>query len=448
MTTTPWTRVTVEAPGRKQQVDLDLPANAHVIALLPQLCSQFGLLGTDANPRLWTLAHAHGRQELALNRSLADAQVEDGAKLWLVEARGETDAVVTEDVLDEARGILDQHAANWSGQARTRGGWTVAAAAVAAFTVPALAAAAGGLPWLVTLLLAGVGAVAGMLASVLGGNAHVAVLAAAVPSWALIGYAVASGVGLPGAGQWLLSVALAGAGLVMFSLGERFTTVVAAGIALASFGAVGTVLVAVGAPPGGAAAVLIVLTLFAIGWAPQVALQRSSVVPLMRAQESGQTPSHDTVVSSVDRGQATVTGVVCGVAASAVAAAAVAATAGSVWGGVLAVLTAAAFAVRSRAFSRAAQVLPMLMAGVGAGVVAAFGLGSWLPAAVTPWAAVGLLVVVLIAALIGARVRLPEVSSARARRFLNALDTIVVLAVPPVALMASGLIGWVQSLMS
>jgi hypothetical protein len=157
------------------------------------------------------------------------------------------------------------------------------------------------------------------------------------------------------------------------------------------------------------------------------------------------------VQQAVRRGQSAATGLVwcCALlAGAAVAVLAVAPGSGAPdWiSRVLAAVGGLIFAVRSRMFTRARQVLPMLLTAVLAAAAIALAASGWLgltgrPAPLLSLALLALLVAVLVASGLA---ELPEVPRARMRRMLDLLDALAVLALVPLLVLLFAAIPAVQ----
>lgn len=438
----PMTRVTVVEPDSNRRVDVPLPSQDPIIQHLPDLARSFSLLGANTDPRRWTLSKPFGNQEIPPERSLSDAQIVDGAQLWLVPAQGRSHPLLAEDVVEETKGVLDTDIDEWDGPVRQRGLTNIAALLVLAF---GLIAAFAPLDWLGQLTLAGLGALLGF-AAMFAARDNTLMLTAPVPSWAMIGYALGAGLHLSPAGQVMLALTTAGIGLALFFISDnKIQAVVAAGCTLLALGAIGSVSLLAGLPMVTVCGILLVLGLFALGLAPQLAVSQSSLVRLARAHEDGNSPMRSQITESVHHGHRILVGLVAGVAVVLSVVEFGLATTGEPLAVVLAFVAAAAFALRARLFSRAAHVLPLLLAAVFGVVVTALGITINLPA-VGPWVALGILVALTAVLLVAARTSLDDVTAARMRRVLNVLDTLVVVAIPPLAFVAAGGITWVQSL--
>jgi type VII secretion integral membrane protein EccD len=439
----PMTRVTVIEPDSKRRVDVPLPSQDPIIEHVPDLARSFSLLGASTDPRRWTLARPFGDQEIPPERSLSEAQVVDGAQLWLVPARGRSQPLLTEDVVEETKGVLDTEIDEWAGDVRKHGLTNIAALLIVSFALIAAFAPGG---WAVQLGLAGIGAVAGTLAT-LAARDNTLMLASPVPSWAVAGYAAGAGLHLHHAGQFMLAATTAGIGLALFLLGRNsFHAVVAAGATLVALGIIGSAPLVAGLPMVAVCGVLLVLGLFTLGVAPQIALSQSSLVRLAREHEDGNSPTRGQVAESVHRGHQILVGVVAG---TAVVLGVVEFGLSSARHNPLAIaltfVAAAAFALRARLFSRSGHILPLLLAAVFGVVVTALGIMNTFPG-LGSWAGIGFLVVLTAILLIAARTTFNDVAAARTRRVLNGLDTAAVIAIPPLAFLAAGGIGWVQSL--
>lgn len=438
----PMTRVTVVEPDSKRRVDVPLPSQDPIIQHVPDLARSFSLLGANTDPRRWTLSRPFGNQEIPPERSLSEAQVVDGAQLWLVPAQGRSQPLLTEDVVEETKGVLDTEIDEWAGDVRQRGLTDIAALLVVSF---GLVAAFAPLAWAGQLALAGIGAVAGT-AAVLAARDNTLMLAAPVPSWAVVGHAAGAGLHLTPAGQIMLGLTTAGVGLVLFLLGERpIHAVVAAGCAVVALGAVGSAPLIAGLPMVAVCGILLVLGLFTLGVAPQLALSQSSLVRLAREHEDGQSPARSRVAESVHRGHQILIGLIAGTAVVLSVVEFGLASTKHPLAIALTFVAAAAFALRARLFSRAGHVLPLLLAAVFGVVVTALGIMAGFPG-LGPWAGIGILVVLAAILLVAARTTLDDVAAARTRRVLNGLDTLAVIAIPPLAFVAAGGIAWVQGL--
>jgi type VII secretion integral membrane protein EccD len=243
-------RITVV--GERNQVDLAVPAAIPVGEYASRLARMCGQRTSDALPAVWSLAPAAG-QAIPLDRSLSDAGVLDGQRLYLRDlAAGEADepvvAEVAETVADEGR-----HPGRLTGTGRAVTmaalglGWLAAAAAYLA-TRPGHHQAGGG-----------------------GAALAVAGLALPVVAWLLRRRRTA----MPG---WLpLLTALsaipclsAAAAVLAWGTGDQASVVIAAGLG-ANVGA----LAALAAAPG--AATVACELLMAVGWATAGALSNAHV---------------------------------------------------------------------------------------------------------------------------------------------------------------------------
>lgn len=438
----PMTRVTVVEPDSKRRVDVPLPSQDPIIQHVPDLARSFSLLGANTDPRRWTLSRPFGNQEIPPERSLSEAQVVDGAQLWLVPAQGRSQPLLTEDVVEETKGVLDTEIDEWAGDVRQRGLTNIAALLVVSF---GLVAAFAPLAWAGQLALAAIGAVAGTAAT-LAARDNTLMLAAPVPSWAVVGYAAGAGLHLTPAGQIMLGLTTAGIGLALFLLGEKpIQAVVAAGCAVVALGVVGSAPLIVGLPMVAVCGILLVLGLFTLGVAPQLALSQSSLVRLAREHEDGSSPARSRVAESVHRGHQILVGLIAGTAVVLSVVEFGLASTERPLAIALTFVAAAAFALRAQLFSRSGHILPLLLAAVFGVVVTALGIMTSFPG-LGPWAGMGILVVLAAILLVAARTTLDDVAAARTRRVLNGLDTLAVIAIPPLAFVAAGGIGWVQRL--
>jgi type VII secretion integral membrane protein EccD len=93
-------RCRITVVGTRRRVDLAVPARAPIGEYLPDLIRRCGQVGDDTLPPAWSLALA-GEQPLPSSMSLLEAQVVDGATLYLRDlVAGETDGPLITDLED------------------------------------------------------------------------------------------------------------------------------------------------------------------------------------------------------------------------------------------------------------------------------------------------------------------------------------------------------------
>jgi type VII secretion integral membrane protein EccD len=438
---TRFTRVTVLADERS--LDVSLPADRPVLELLPRIRDLLSL--PPQTNGAWALS-AISTGAIDQRRSLDEAGVIDADVLYLTPPQEAPAPPVVDDVTDEVQSTLDDNGSEWLGDSRAYGAAALAAIALLAATlaVPSLPLTAGGL----AALLADLGisaAIAGLLLRDRGGDLLVA---AAIPAWTLAGFELAHLAGWAQPAPFAAALAGAGIGCAALGLtGDRWTAVAAGGVAVVPFGVVATVLAATDLGLVRAAAASAVLAVFGAGLAPQFAVGRARLVDMLRAEENGEQTGRDELARSIRRGQATLTGAVTGIAVVAAISAA-ALLASRHWAGiVLGAAVGVVFALRSRAFTRTGQVLPMLAPPVVAAVFAALAVPSWLgaPAVVATAVAFGGPLAVILLLIIVGRPRADEVGAARLRQFFDFIELIAVLALVPLAVAAFNGFAWASS---
>ncbi|HEU0089678.1 MAG TPA: type VII secretion integral membrane protein EccD [Pseudonocardiaceae bacterium] len=446
---TRFTRVTVVGEGR--QVDVSLPAQQPVLTLVPQLCALLSLRAERPGAP-WTLATVTSGI-LDPHRTLDDAGVTDADVLYLAPPAEAPQPPFVEDVVDEVGTQLDNasqlaEGVEWQGTARVAGCCALAAAVLAAV---ALLVGFGAPDRLAALLgLAGLGLLTAILCWPLRDRGAVWLAAAGALAWALAGWTLGVPAGSLAVPGWTTAIG-AGIGLTTFWLtGPRWHSLAAGGLTLAPLAFLGAVLQA-GLPAERTAAVMLVVALFVAGLAPQFAVAGAELVPLLRAVEEGNRVTRRALSDAVRRGQVVLTGVVTGNAVVAALAVSILLSSGAVAAATLGALGGVVFGLRSRAFTRAAQVLPMLAVPTAAAAAAvAVTLPGWaaLPTGPAVWfGAAGLLVVGL--ALVGLGVgQLGEVPAARLRRLLDIVEAVAVIAVVPLTLGVFDAYAWVSEIVS
>jgi type VII secretion integral membrane protein EccD len=435
---TRFARVTVVADERA--LDVSLPADRPLGELLPQIRDLMSLPPRTAGP--WELSTV-AAGALDLGRSLDEVGVVDADRLYLTPPQDAPAPPTVDDVVDEVRSTLDHDGSEWTPQARLAGTAALAGAVVLALTVavPFLALRPAG----IAALLADLAICAAIAGWLLRGRGGAYLLLAAVPAWTLAGieaaglatHSAAAAGGLAGAGLGCAALALAG---------ERWQGIAAGGAAATLFGLLAAILLAAGLGTAPTAAVLAVVGAFAVGLAPQLALGRSRLVHLLRAEETGEQVAREELAAGVRRGQVTLTAVVAVVALVAVLVAVVLVTSGTWFAVALGLALAVAFALRSRAFTRTGQVWPMLLPLPVAAVAAAVAVPRLLSAsaALVTWAAfAGSLVLFLILVLAG-RPRLGEVGAARLHQVFDLVELLAILSLVPLAIAVVGGFSWVR----
>jgi type VII secretion integral membrane protein EccD len=441
---TRFTRVTVVADGR--ELDVSLPAARPISEVLPQLCSLLSVAPPGAWGS-WSLSNVSG--VIDPRGSLDDAGVVDADVLYLTMPDETPAPPFVEDVAEEIRTKLDADGSEWSGRARRLGASAVASAAVIGLVPVMLALPLVPIGRLVAL--AGVGLGTTFAARLVRGQGGAFLLGAALPAWVLAG-----GVALPDrlveAPMFLVAGAAGvGLGLVAFAvLDAAWRPAVAAGVVLLALGGLATGLGFLGLRPALTAALVVVPALFVLGLAPQLALGRSGLLRMMRADEQGRHVLRDEVDRAVVTGQGVLTGVVCGTAAVLAVVAGVLLMSREPAAVSLGAVLCLLLGLRSRAFTRTAQVVPLLGGAVVAATVGIVAIPRWLVASdlAAGWVSLVGLVGLGVLVLTAAANDLDEVSAARLRRGLDLLEAVAMVAVVPLILAVVGAFDWARALAS
>ena len=166
--------IRVSVLGADTQLDVALPAQAPIVALLPDLLALLRLPAPPADdpdrigelPR-WTLGRI-GEAPLPAEASLAQAGVFDGELLMVREDLPSAPGALVDDVVDGLAHLTGRQAAGWTAESARRLGYTVAVAATGLAAV-AGRLAAGSSPVLIAAAAGGVAAVL-LAAAILAGR--------------------------------------------------------------------------------------------------------------------------------------------------------------------------------------------------------------------------------------------------------------------------------------
>jgi type VII secretion integral membrane protein EccD len=398
-------RVTVAAPRRR--IDVALPDSALVIELLPHLLRHAGeeFTGTEEQQAGWTLRRATGA-ELEASRNLAAQGIRDGELLHLVPREVDWPELAYDDVVEVVASGARRVGRSWGNQATRRCGLAVTSALLAfGLVILQLSGPPWLLPGLVALGFAVVLAIAGMVVSRAGGDATAgAVLAGTGLLYALVGsllVTVPGGVALSrlGAPHVLLgSAALTVFGVFGMTGVAAVQRIFIAGVTVGISGMLAALLCYAGAPPAGAAAVVVTL---AIGLLPGYPLIASSLgklpIPELpdrpeKILEDRPAPAKAGVFAAVARSTELLSGMLLAAAIAGAVGALVLVLRGGLAGALLSLAVAAALLLRGRLFVLPRQRVPLLTSGV---VVLA--LLTWELAVLIPQAQARILVAVWVA---------------------------------------------------
>lgn len=467
-------RVTISAPQRR--VDVALPEHLPLAELLPEVLRHAGEGLADDGEKHggWLLRRTDG-EPLAPGKALLPQGIRDGDVLHLVPARAQWPELEYDDVVEAIADGARRRGSAWAGR-NTRIATLSGAGGLLA--VGLLAVIAGGPLWelgtFVALGAAVLLAIGAVVASRAYGDATAgAALGAYAMPFAFFGGAllVATGdpAGVLGPVGWLgAPEALAGSvallliavlGMVGVASGLR---VFAAGASIGLLGAL-TALLGFLLSAGGAAAVLMATLVCAIGLLPLLAIRFGKLpmppITLPTGAEAAEgftaaSPSQSGVRERPDRGRVfaavarteeMLTGMLVGHAVLAVAAALLLVADGGVGGRLMVAVSAAALLLRSRLFVTIRQRVPMVLAGVVSAVV--LGVALLLRADETELLLLtaGGLILGLVTVAAGATYSKREPGPYLGRT-ADIVDTLMVVAVVPVACAVLGLYGRARGL--
>ncbi len=359
---TRFTRVTVV--GDQRQIDVSLPADAPLAEQLPMVLRLLSVPSSPV-PVRWVLSTPE-LGPLARDRSLDEVGILDGMVLYLTEGAAAAPPPFVDDVESAAADTVAEVAPAWDAAPRRSGVAGLLALVLLAAQWVALGASSP-VTWIGAALSGLLALVIGALVAERGG---LWVALTAVPAAAIVVVTAVSD-GLTAA-DLLLAVAAAAFALLVVGLVRRAPGLVTGGAVAAVIALVGWVCLTAGLPADRAAGLVLLVTVIAAGLAGQFALGGAGLVNLLVADERGQKVPRTAVVSSVLRGQSIATGVVWAAAGGAAVACWALLSAGGPGTGnwiapAMGGLGGLLFLLRSRMFTRARQVVPMLGVGSGRG---------------------------------------------------------------------------------
>jgi type VII secretion integral membrane protein EccD len=441
---TRFTRVTVVGDGR--QVDVSLPADTPLAEQLPMLLR---LLSVPPSPMpvRWALSTPE-LGPIARDRSLDEAGILDGMVLYLTEAAAAPPPPFVDDVEDAAAAEVVRIAPAWVSDVRRSGiAWLLAGVLLAAITVAF--SATGPTAWLGA-------AVAGLLGLAVGawvpGPGGLAAALVAVPAAAVV---TLSATGSAARADLLLALTVAAVAVILAGAVRRQPGLIAGGAVGAALALGGWICARLDLPADRTAGLVLLGTVIAVGVAGQLALGGAGLVDLVVADERGEKVPRAAVTGAVRRGQAIATGVVWAACLGAGAACWTLLATGGPGSGrqgvagwiapALGGLGGLIFLLRSRMFSRARQVGPMLAVGVLAAVGTTVQAPRWLQVDGQA-ATVTLGLLALVGAVVAAAgfTTVSDVPRARMRRTWEWLETLALLALIPGLILLFDAIGAVK----
>lgn len=439
---TRFTRVTVVAPGRR--LDVSLPADSPMQEQLPAVLRLLSVPPAPV-PVPWRLA-APEFGTLEPSRSLDEVGVLDGMALYLTRAADAPPPPFVDDVESAIADVVRDRAPAFTGAARCGVVGVLLtllllAAVGTSVTAPAPVGLLTSIMILPVALLGGSairerGGWGSALVSVPGAGALVLGLLAArssvggATSLSMLGSAV-RWTGFPAAAVAVAAFGLALAGLVRRSPG---ITVAAAAVEVASVAAL--LGARAGLPADRTAGFGLVGAVLMASLSGRTALGGAGLVDLLVADERGEPVPRNLVAAAVERGLALAGGLVLASSAAAAAACSVLILGGGQTGWIapaVGTVGGLVFALRSRMFTRAAHVAPMLAVPIVVVAAGAQRVPSWIGVGPVVGSVITVLILLVVGALaaVAGRWSLPEVAGARVQRGLDRLELLATLALFP-----------------
>lgn len=428
---TRFTRVTIV--GGDRQVDVSLPASAPLAEQLPTVLRLLSM-PTGAGAQPWALSTSEFGA-LALEKSLDEVGILDGMVLHLTPVAEAAESPFVDDVEASASERVGLLVPAFAGAER-RSAISCLLAVIGLLGLYLTTAMPTPVSWITAAVIAVASLGIGAYVQEPGGAAAAFV---AVPAAALVVLAVQSPAdGLTAADKMLMvsaaALAMIAVGLVRANSAATVPPAVAAIVALLGWAGIFA-----GMPAYRVAGVAVVLAIVCAGLAGQFALGGAGLVNLMVADERGEKVPRAVVNSAVLRGTSVATGIAwaCGL----IGAASVWKLMGTILPGPLswgppafAAVASLAFALRSRIFSRARQVVPMLLVPLIGAAAAALQLPRWFgtqsPVAAATTVLGGLVIAGAVLAATGFA-GLGEVPRMRLRRLYEGLEFMAVLLLIP-----------------
>jgi type VII secretion integral membrane protein EccD len=441
---TAYSRVTVVNGARR--VDLALPSALPLSEVMPQLLDYCAPDSPPDRPAGWALARLGGTA-IGLTATLADAGVTDGDVLELRAGQDAVRPAYVEDVRDVLEDTMDETARQWQPATTVGFGLATAGIGMAAAALLPQARAPGSAGALVTaVLVAGLLVLAGWWATRRGHPRVAQLVVAAAASWGgVAGWLVASYPAWPPAAA--LGSALAG-GLVVAGAARAVTPVATAHLAVLSLlgvagAGVGLTALA-GADPLAGVRVAAVAAVLLVGVLPRVSLTAGGLASADYRVRNHGLVAGDELASRIEQSNALLYGGLLGAALVGVTGAVLLAGSGSTWDRLLGIAVGVALLLRSRVFSRTAQILPLRVAGL---VTLAVHTGQAVQEApaVRPWA-VAIAAAAATGVVVLSAVPLSDVARARVKQLLNRAEFVVIVGMVALAAAALGLFVWVDGL--
>lgn len=425
-------RLTVVADDN--QLDVSLPSHRPVIEYIDDVIELLRPSGAAAGSG-WTLSMpSHGA--IDLEDSLADHEVFDGALLHLTKSDESVSPPFVDDVLAEVRRDVDARFASWSGRPREK--WSAVSAAAVLAVGSILVSTMGASPVVVAVLCAtaasAVGASSAMRRSPL---VHIA-WAATVPA-GLAAWCATESNPLAQSVVFSLAAILAAGALAAQMASVSVSVRLAALIGAVLFAGAGAAF-ALGANPVAASVWTLPALVVAVIIAPRVALASSGLLTQIRLSERMELAERAAVLSGLGRGRIAADVLVWVSSVFVIPVVATIALNGVWEQGLAAAFLVVIWLLRSRNFTHVRHVAPMVTAAAVGATLLVAGIVRWAPVSADGSAVVMGVGVVLIAvaAGLGALRPMDEVHGARLRRFLDGVDLPLAIAFVPVVFFAQG----------
>jgi len=451
-------RVTIVAP--QTRVDLALPSDVPLADLLPTVLRYAGdgLADDPAGRDGWVLSRMGG-PPLDADRSPVQLEVRDGEMLYLRPRGSEFTEPIFDDVVDAVATATQNRAGRWRPASTRRFGLTIG---VITLTLGAVMALFAGPPQLPGALVAlGTAAVLLLVATVLSravGDSRTGVVFAIVA----LGYAGVGGL-LVFAGERGLTALAAPhvliAGTVMLigsavaTAGVADAVAVFLGTSVAALGlCVGALICLIwGATPAAAAAIVVTLAFATLPAMPMLSY-RLAGLPIPSVPSDPEELKTDTemvagrhVLALSERADEFLGGMLGALAVIGTVASVALSLTGGKPGMALSAVLGLLMLARARWFISRRQRLPLLIAGVIAlgvdGIGAFLAAGQLLRLTVGVGAALAVAAITIAYAVVGSTRR----ASPMWGRTLDIFETILILAVIPLAVWVSGLYSWIRS---
>jgi type VII secretion integral membrane protein EccD len=432
-------RVSVVADGRR--ADLVVPGAVPVAELLPELVRAVGVLDPQTVYGGYTLVAQDGRC-LTGELGLTYQGVEDGGVLTVSAGVDEDPPRVYDDVVEAMADVVESEARPWDPAAGRR---TALASATLLFGLGALALAVQR-PSIAVTAAAGVVAVLLVAAAVVLSRVQREAEAALTLAWVAVLYAAVAGLGATGGDLLGVPAALAGAGAFVVGavattgLVERRAFLIPAVAGGGVFGACGAVLAVTDFSAPAVFAVAVTVVVVAGSALPWLALSTTTTrVPQAHSHaeltaEPAPIDAHQ-VRSDARVGHEVLLGVTCSVGVLLVLTAPLLVRLG-VAGALLAAVACVIAMLRTRQYRTGSEVL----AGLGSGVL---GLGSVVLSSVVvhpQWRPVVAVALAGTAALVLALTLVPRAPSVRRGRLGDLAESLGLVALLPLLVVAMGLL--------